>query len=39
MSQNKRNKTQLFIRIMAGILAGLMVVATAGTLIYYLFVM
>jgi hypothetical protein len=36
MSANNKNKGQLFIKIMAGILAGLMVLATAGTLIYYL---
>ena len=38
MSQNKRNKTQLFVKIMAAVLAGLMVLATGGTLVYYLFV-
>jgi hypothetical protein len=38
MSSNNKNKGQLFVKIMAGILAGLMVLATAGTLIYYLLV-
>ncbi len=38
MSNNNKNKSQLFVRIMAAILAGLMVLAVAGTLIYYLFV-
>ncbi len=38
MSNNKKNKSQLFVRIMAAILAGLMVLAVAGTLIYYLVV-
>lgn len=36
MSQNKKNKGQLFVKIMAAILAGLMVLATCTTLIYYL---
>jgi hypothetical protein len=36
MSTNNKNKgQQIFIKIMAGILAGLMILATAGTLIYY----
>lgn len=33
---NKKDKSQIFVKIMAGILAGLMVLAVAGTLIYYL---
>lgn len=36
MSQNKKNKGQLFVKIMAAVLAGLMVLATCTTLIYYL---
>ena len=36
MSQNKKNKGQLFVKIMAAVLAGLMVLATCATLIYYL---
>ncbi len=36
MSENKKNKGQLFVKIMAAVLAGLMVLATCGTLIYYL---
>ena len=36
MNQNKKNKGQLFVKIMAAILAGLMVLATCGTLLYYL---
>ncbi len=39
MSQNKKNKGQLFVKIMAAILAGLMVLAACGTLIYYLLTM
>ena len=39
MSQNKKNKTQIAVKIMAFILAMLMVLATAGTLIYYLLTM
>lgn len=39
MSDNKKNKGQLFVKIMAAILAGLMLLATAGTLIYYLLAM
>lgn len=35
---NKKDKSQIFIRIMAAILAGLMVLAVAGTLIYYLII-
>lgn len=34
--KNKIDKKQLFVKIMAGILAGLMVLAVAGTLIFYL---
>lgn len=33
---NKKDKSQIFVKIMAAILAGLMVLAVAGTLIYYL---
>ncbi len=36
MSSNKKNKSQIFIKIMATFLAILMVLAVAGTLIYYL---
>ena len=39
MQGNKKNKGQLFVKIMALILAGLMVIAACGTLIYYLLVM
>lgn len=39
MSQNKKNKGQFFVKIMATILAGLMVLATCGTLIFYLLTM
>lgn len=39
MSGNKKNKGQFFVKIMAIILAGLMVLATCGTLIYYLLTM
>lgn len=39
MSNNKKNKSQIFVKIMALILAGLMLLATAGTLIYYLLIM
>lgn len=35
-NQNKKNKGQLFVRIMAAILAGLMLLAACGTLIFYL---
>ncbi len=35
-NQNKRNKGQLIVRIMAAILAGLMMLAACGTLIFYL---
>jgi hypothetical protein len=38
MNKNKPNKGQLFVKIMAGILAGMFVLVSAGTLIYYLFV-
>lgn len=34
--KNKIDKKQLFVKIMAGVLAGLMVLAVAGTLIFYL---
>lgn len=34
--KNKIDKKQLFVKIMAGILAGLMILAVAGTLIFYL---
>lgn len=33
---NKKDKSQIFVKIMAAILAGLMILAVAGTLIYYL---
>lgn len=36
MSENKKNKKQFFVRIMAGILAGLMLLAACATLIFYL---
>lgn len=36
MRENKKDKKQLFVRIMAGILAGLMVIAACATLIFYL---
>ncbi len=36
---NKKDKSQIFVKIMAAILAGLMVLAVAGTLIYYLVTM
>lgn len=36
MNQNKKNKGQIFVKIMAGILAGLMVLAACATLIFYL---
>lgn len=36
---NKKDKSQIFVKIMAAILAGLMVPAVAGTLIYYLVTM
>ncbi len=37
MSENKKkNKGQLFVKIMAAVLAGLMVLATCGTVIFYL---
>ncbi len=39
MDHNKKNVGKLAIRIMAAILAGLMVLAVASTLIYYLFMM
>lgn len=32
---NKKDKSKIFVKIMAAILAGLMVLAVAGTLIYY----
>lgn len=34
---SKKDKNQLFVRIMAGILAGMFVLVSAGTLIFYLF--
>ena len=37
--KNQKEKSQLFVRIMAGVLAGLMMVGTVGTLVYYLFTM
>lgn len=36
MSENKKNKGKLFVRIMAGVLAGLMLLAACATLIFYL---
>ena len=37
MSENKKkNKGQLFVKVMAAVLAGLMVLATCGTVIFYL---
>ena len=36
MSKKKVDKQKLFVRIMAGILAGLMVLGMATTLIWYL---
>ena len=39
MSGNSKNKGQLFVKIMAAVLAGLMVLAACGTLIYYLLTM
>lgn len=36
MNNNKKNKLQIFTKIMAAFLAILMVLAVAGTLIYYL---
>ncbi len=39
MNNKKRTKKELMVKIMAFILAGLMVLATATTLIYYLIVM
>lgn len=36
INKNKKNKGQLFVRIMAAILAGLMMLAACGTLIFYL---
>ncbi len=37
--KRKIDKSKLFVRIMAGILAALMVVTACTTLIYYLFAM
>lgn len=39
MKNNKKTKGEIAVKIMAFILAGLMVLATAGTLIYYLIMM
>ncbi len=39
MSSNKKNKSQIIVKIIALILAGLMVLTVAGTLVYYLFTM
>ena len=36
---NKRDKSQIFVKIMAGFLAILMVLGVCGTLIYYLVAM
>lgn len=38
MSNNKKNKSQIVVKIVALILAGLMVLISAGTLIYYLLI-
>lgn len=38
MNNNKKDKSQLFVRIMAGILAGMFILVSAETLISYLFV-
>ena len=35
----KRDKSQIFVKIMAGFLAALMVLGVGGTLIYYLIAM
>lgn len=37
--EKKGNKSQVFVKIMAGILAALMVLSVGGTLIYYLIAM
>lgn len=37
MANNNKDKSRMFIRIIAAILATILVVAFAGTLIYYLF--
>lgn len=39
MKDNKKTKREIGVKIMAFILAGLMLLATAGTLIYYLIMM
>lgn len=36
MKQNKKSKGQIFVKVMAAILAGLMVLAACATLIFYL---
>lgn len=36
MSKNNNDKSRIFVKIMAIVLAGMMVLACAGTLIYYL---
>lgn len=36
MSKKQRDAGKIFVRIMAGILAGLMILGVAGTLIYYI---
>lgn len=38
MNNNKKDRSQLFVKIMAGILAGMFVLVSVGTLIRYLFV-
>ena len=36
-TKQRRDKTKIATRIMAGILAGLMVLGAVGTLLYYIF--
>ena len=38
-NKNSKNKKQLFVKIMAAILASLMVLVACGTFIYYLLTM
>ena len=35
--KDKKDKKQLFVKIMAGVLAGIFIIVSAGTVIYYLF--
>lgn len=37
MSNNKKDKGQLAVKIIAGLLAGIFIVVSAGTFIYYIF--